>query len=50
MSVAFEPLSPQWRADPYPAYRDLRDHAPVHWAPESGMYCLSRHADVVAAL
>jgi cytochrome P450 len=50
MSVAFEPFSPHWRSDPYPLYRQLRDSAPVHRAPESGIYCLSRHEDVSNAL
>jgi len=46
MSVAYEPLSPHFRDDPYPIYRRLRDEAPVHFAPESRMFCVSRHADV----
>ncbi|MGH0028462.1 MAG: cytochrome P450 [Myxococcota bacterium] len=50
MPVAFEPFSAQDREDPYPVYRRLRNEAPVHWAPESGLFCLSRHADVAGAL
>jgi len=50
MSIAFEPLSPHWRSDPYPLYRQLRDHEPVHWAPEAGMFCLARHENVSDAL
>jgi len=46
MSVAYEPLSPRFRDDPYPIYRRLRDEAPVHFAPEARMFCVSRHADV----
>jgi len=46
MHVEYEPLSPRWRDDPYPVYRQLRDHAPVHFAPEAGMFCVSRHEDV----
>jgi cytochrome P450 len=46
MSVAYEPLSPDFREDPYPVYRRLRDEAPVHFAPEARMFCVSRHADV----
>ena len=46
MSVEYEPLSPSFRDDPYPIYRRLRDEAPVHFAPEARMYCVSRHADV----
>jgi cytochrome P450 len=44
MSIAYEPLAPLH--DPYPTYRRLRDEAPVHYAPEAKMYCVSRHADV----
>ena len=50
MEVEFEPLSPQWRQEPQRVHRRLRDHDPVHWAPEAGMYCISRHADVSAVL
>ena len=41
-----------WR-DPWPMYRALRDHDPVHHVtpddPEHDYYVLSRHADVFAA-
>lgn len=50
MPIAFEPLAPDCREDPYPLYRELREREPVHWAPGAGMFCLSRHADVRAAL
>ena len=50
MSVAFDPLSTEWRADPYPVYRRLRDEAPVHWAPEMQAWCVSRFDDVQAVL
>jgi cytochrome P450 len=50
MPIDYEPLSPRWRDDPHPIHRQLRDQAPVHWAPEAGMFCLSRHADVAGVL
>jgi cytochrome P450 len=50
MHVTYEPLSPQYRADPFPVYRDLRDHDPVHFAPESKCYCVSRYEDVLSVL
>ncbi len=50
MSVHYEPFSPNDRDDPFPVYRELRDHAPVHWAPESKCYCVSRYDDVMAVL
>jgi len=50
VAVEFDPFSARWRADPYPVYRRLRDEAPVHWAPEAGVFCLSRHEDVLHVL
>jgi cytochrome P450 len=50
MPLEYEPFSARWRDDPYPAYRELRDRAPVHYAPESKCFCLSRHEDVLFAL
>src|SRR4051812_44252030 len=35
--------------DPYPALGWLREHDPVHWAPEAQAWVLTRHADVTAA-
>ncbi|MFI6532690.1 cytochrome P450 [Nonomuraea sp. NPDC050547] len=35
--------------DPYPLYRELRKHAPVHLTPE-GIWLISRYADVRALL
>jgi len=46
MMLDFEPYSHRWREDPYTAYRQLRDEAPVYHAPEGGVWCISRHADV----
>lgn len=42
-------VSPRRRADPYRAYRRLRRLDPVHRSP-LGVWVLSRHADVTAAL
>ena len=49
MAIDFEPLSAESWADPYPAYRRLRDEAPAYRSPE-GVTCVSRHADVVEVL
>ena len=46
MSVDFEPFDNGWKADSERHYRRLRDEAPVHWAPASGVWCVSRHEDV----
>jgi cytochrome P450 len=40
---------PEFHAgDPFPAFRRLREEAPVHWHPTPGVWVLSRHEDVVA--
>ncbi len=49
VAIDFEPLSAESWADPYPAYRRLRDEAPAYRSPE-GVTCVSRHADVVEVL
>ena len=46
----FDPFSPEVDADPFPAYRTLRDEHPCFWSDEAGMWVLSRYTDVVAAL
>jgi len=50
MPVDYEPFSARFRDHPYPVYRELRDHAPVHYAPQSGCWCVSRHEDVLHVL
>ena len=50
MTLDYDPFSPRFRDDPYPAYRALRESAPVHFAPESRMFCVSRHEDVSQVL
>lgn len=50
MNISYEPLSPDRRDDPYPVFSQLREHDPVHWAPEAGAYCISRYDDVVEVL
>ena len=50
MQVRFDPFSPEWRDDPYPKYRELRDDAPVHHSEERGIYSISRYDDVMAVL
>ena len=39
-------LSPEVATDPYPAYRLLREHAPLHWHEATGSYVVSRYEDV----
>jgi cytochrome P450 len=50
MSVSYDPFSAEWRDDPYPKYRELREHAPVHYAAASNLWCVSRFDDVAAVL
>src|SRR5688572_24798030 len=49
MSVTFNPMEPEFLADPYPMYRRLRAEEPVHHSP-LGFWVLTRYEDVVAAL
>src|SRR5271166_381908 len=46
----YDPFSEQVLADPYPHYARLRRDSPVHFAPMSRMYCVSRYEDVVGVL
>jgi cytochrome P450 len=46
----FDPYTPAFDADPFPAYRRLRDDFPAFWSQEAGMWVLSRYDDVLAAL
>jgi cytochrome P450 len=48
--VEFDPFDPALHRDPYPVYRRLRDHFPVHYNPHRRFFTLSRHTDVLAAL
>jgi cytochrome P450 len=49
-ALEYDPFSPRWRDDPYPAYRRLRDEAPVHFAPRAKVWCVSRHEDALYVL
>jgi cytochrome P450 len=47
--IHFDPFSHTAGDDPYPAYRALREHAPVYLNAERNVWALSRYADVQAA-
>ncbi len=47
---AFDPLAPEFLADPYPVYRSLREADPVHWNEAIGAWICTRHADCTAVL
>jgi cytochrome P450 len=42
----FDPFRSEMRANPYPAYAELRRGAPVYHVEGSGVYTVSRYADV----
>jgi cytochrome P450 len=48
--LTYSPFDPEVIANPYPVYRELRDHAPVYWSPQASCWVLSRYDDVSAAL
>jgi len=47
--IQFNPMDPEFVADPYPMYHRLRAEDPVHQSP-LGFWVLTRHADVIAML
>lgn len=49
MADVYDPFDPGFQADPYPAYRRLRDEEPVHRHGEPPFWALSRFEDVWAA-
>jgi cytochrome P450 len=46
---AFNPMDPEFLADPYPTYHRLRDEDPVHHSPLD-FWVLTRYEDVAAVL
>ena len=49
MVFHFNPMDPEFVADPYPTYHRLRSEDPVHESP-LGFWVLTRYEDVVASL
>ncbi len=47
--VSFDPMAPEFVADPYPVYHRLRAEDPVHRSP-LGFWVLTRYDDVAAVL
>lgn len=47
--VEYSPFDRDIAHNPYPAYRALRDEAPLYHNEQAGFWALSRYADVVAA-
>lgn len=50
MPVDYNPFLPEVIADPFPVFRELREHDPVHWSDHLGAWVLTRYDDVVFAL
>jgi cytochrome P450/membrane protein YdbS with pleckstrin-like domain len=48
--MGFDPWSPAFVANPYPAYARLRDEAPVAFCEATGQWLVSRYDDVNALL
>ncbi len=48
--IEYDPLHPPNWQNPYPTYARLRDEAPVHYAEQTGTYCVSRYADVATVM
>jgi len=48
--VYYDPYDVGINADPYPAFKRLRDEAPAYFNERYGFWALSRHADVEPAL
>jgi len=47
--IQFNPMAPEFMADPYPTYHRLRTEDPVHHSP-LGFWVLTRYVDVIATL
>ena len=45
-SLGFDPWDVRFIADPYPAYRELRERYPVLYNEETNQWIVSRYADV----
>lgn len=50
MDAPFDPWSPEFVADPYPAYAALRARGRAHYYEPSRQYLIPHHADVAALL
>jgi len=46
MPLEFAPYSDDWKSDPFPVYREMRDEAPVYFAKHSSSWCVFRYDDV----
>jgi cytochrome P450 len=49
-AVYYDPYKPEIAANPYPVYKQLREHAPLYYNEEHDFYAVSRFQDVERAL
>jgi cytochrome P450 len=49
-AATFDPMRPEMRANPYPAYAELRRLAPVHRIESTGAWAVSRYRDALFVL
>ncbi|MEU9856936.1 cytochrome P450 [Streptomyces sp. NPDC047974] len=49
-AAVFDPWSPEFVADPYPAYAELREAGRAHWYGPTRQWLVPHHADVSALL
>jgi cytochrome P450 len=50
VSESHDLTSPDALADPFPIYRHLREHDPVHWSERANGWLVTRHEDIVRCL
>jgi cytochrome P450 len=46
MTAAYDLLSPAFFADPYPVFARMRQHDPLYWYEDMGVWFATRHQDV----
>jgi len=50
MPLDFAPYLEDWKSDPFPIYREMRDESPVYFASHSSSWCVFRFEDVERVL
>ena len=50
MALDFAPYTDDWKTDPFPIYREMRERAPVYFAAHSSSWCVFRYDDVEQVL
>jgi len=50
MTISINPLDRSFVQDPYPAFAQLREEAPVYWHEQTGYWWITRYEDVWNAL